>query len=104
MSKQHRFVSDFFMNGRVKYHAGLAYEPNEETRVALAQGHAEEVDSKDSPAHPFTDPRQVEARKARIRNDIAALEAELEQLEKAIPAATPAPAEEKKEAKKDKKE
>ena len=100
MAKLHKFINPYFMNGLVKYHPGLAYEPNDETSVAVAQGHAEEVESKAAPAVPFHDPRQVEARKAAIRNEIAALEKELERLE-SLPAPTPAPDEKKGEDKKD---
>lgn len=46
--KLHKFRSNWHWDGRVKYHEGSHYEPNDETRVAVAAGHAEEVDGSKS--------------------------------------------------------
>lgn len=93
--KLHRFKSDWFDVGRVKYHAGLAYKPDEHTTLAVAQGHAEEVDLHEKhAAHPYVDPRQIEARKSALRRTIAEAEAELAKLEDMpIPAETLPPRE-----------
>lgn len=58
MPKMHKFVNDYFHAGALKYRAGSHYEPNEETRVAVAAGHAEEVSVDPELAlHPFTHER-----------------------------------------------
>lgn len=51
--KLHKFRNDYFSNGTIKYYAGAAYKPNDETTVAVAAGHAEEVEGK-SACEPFT--------------------------------------------------
>lgn len=54
MAKLHKFINEYFDNGRVKYHPGSHYQPNDETRVAVAAGHAVEVDAKpELAAAPF---------------------------------------------------
>jgi len=91
--KLHKFVNDYFYDGRVKYHAGLHYLPSEETAAAVAQGHAEEVDEGEQlVVHPFVDPRAIEARKATLRSQIASLQSELDGLENIPEAITPRPA------------
>jgi hypothetical protein len=78
--KLHKFTNDYFHSGQVKYRAGQHYEPNDETTVAVAAGHAEEVEGDSAlvsePGHPRTRAErkaellaivgEEEARKARV--------------------------------------
>ena len=99
-----RMKADYFENGRVKYRAGGVYphfdaESNlkeferHELKIAVLQGHAEEVDVDDKLIErPHYDPRATQNRKEQIRRQIVELNTELEAIEASEPKAAEPPA------------